>query len=52
MKQVVIEMVNGVPTIKHCPKKVEVIIRYEKKKTMKKRFKTALYQVKSLVGIR
>jgi hypothetical protein len=52
MKQVVIEMVKGVPTIKHCPKKVEVIIRYEKKKTMKKRFKIALYKVKSLVGIR
>jgi hypothetical protein len=51
MKQVVIEMKNGVPTIKHCPKKIEVIIRYEKKKTLKKRFKTALYHMKSFVGI-
>lgn len=51
MKQVVIEMVKGQPVIKHCPKKVEVIIRYPKKKGIKKQLKTVLYHVKSFVGI-
>jgi hypothetical protein len=51
MKQVVIEMVNGEPVVKHCPKKVEVVIRYPKKKSLKKQIKTMAYQIKSFVGI-
>jgi hypothetical protein len=51
MKQVVIEMVNGVPVVKSKPRKVEVIIRHPKKKTFKKQIKKMVYQIKSFVGI-
>jgi hypothetical protein len=47
MRPVVIEMINGEPVIKSKPRKVDVIIRYSKKKTFKKRFKMMVYQVKS-----
>jgi hypothetical protein len=51
MKQVVIEMVKGEPVVKHCPKKVEVIIRYPKKKSFIKQIKTMAYHLKSFMGI-
>jgi hypothetical protein len=51
MKRVVIEMVNGEPVVKHCSKKVEVVIRYPKKKSLKKQIKTIAYHIKSFVGI-
>jgi hypothetical protein len=47
MKHVVIEMRKGEPVVVSCPKKVEVIFRKPKKRTLKKRYKTALYYVKS-----
>jgi hypothetical protein len=50
MKQVVIEMVNGDPVVRYCPRKVEVIIRYPKKKKFMKRVKTMVYKVKSFIG--
>jgi hypothetical protein len=51
MKQVIIEMVNGVPVVKSKPRKVEVIIRHPKKKSLEKKFKTALFYIKTFVGI-
>jgi hypothetical protein len=51
VKQVVIEMVNGEPVVKHCPGKVEVIIRQPKKRSLKKRIKTMVYQIKVFAGI-
>lgn len=48
MRPVVIEMRDGKPFVVSCPKKVQVIIREPKKRTMKKRIKTMVYQVKSL----
>jgi hypothetical protein len=51
MKQVVIEMVKGKPIVKHCPRKVEVIIRHPKKKSFKKQLKKGIYHIKSFLGI-
>jgi hypothetical protein len=51
MRPVVIEMINGEPVIRSKPHKVEVIIRYPKKKTFKKQIKTMFYQIKSFLGI-
>ncbi|MDF2650161.1 MAG: hypothetical protein K0Q73_5966 [Paenibacillus sp.] len=50
MRPVVIEMQKGKPVVVSCPKKVQVIFREPKKRTMKKRIKTFVYQVKSLFG--
>jgi hypothetical protein len=51
MRPVIIEMQNGKPVIVSCPRKVQVIIREPKKRTLKKRIKTLAYQVKSFLGI-
>ncbi|CAG9608076.1 hypothetical protein [Pseudoneobacillus rhizosphaerae] len=51
MRPVVIEMVKGKPIVVSCPKKVQVIIREPKKRSLKKRIKTMVYQVKSFFGI-
>jgi hypothetical protein len=50
MRPVIIEMENGRPVVKSCPKKVQVIIREPKKRPLKKRLKTMAYRVKSLFG--
>ena len=47
MRPVVIEMVKGKPVVKSCPKKIQVIIREPKKRTLKKRIKTMAYRVKT-----
>jgi hypothetical protein len=51
MKQVVIEMVKGVPVVKSCPRKIKVIIRHPKKRGLKKQLRTVLYHIKTFVGI-
>jgi hypothetical protein len=51
MRPVIIEMVNGKPVVVSCPKKVEVIIRYPKKKSFKKQIKTMAYHLKSFMRI-
>jgi hypothetical protein len=51
MRPVVIEMVKGKPVVVSCPKKVQVIFREPKKRTFKKRIKTMVYQMKSIMGI-
>jgi hypothetical protein len=50
MRPVVIEMQNGKPVVVSCPKKVTVIIREPKKRTMKKRWQAAVYRVKAFMG--
>jgi hypothetical protein len=51
MKKVIIEMRKGQPVIVSCPKKVEVVFRQPKKKTLQKQYRTALYHVKSFLGL-
>jgi hypothetical protein len=50
MRHVVIEMRNGEPVVVSCPKKIEVIIRKPKKRTIKKHLKTAIYHIKTILG--
>ena len=51
MRPVVIEIQDGKPVVVSCPKKVQVIIREPKKRTMKKRWRTAVYRIKTLLGV-
>jgi hypothetical protein len=47
MKKVVIGIApNGQPYVVHKPRKVEVVFKKEKKKSLKKRFRTWLYHLK------
>jgi hypothetical protein len=51
MRPVVIEIDSrGNYKVISCPRKCEVIVRTPKKKTFKKRLKTALYHVKSFMS--
>jgi hypothetical protein len=52
MRPVVIEIDSkGNYKVISCPRKCEVIVRTPKKKILKKRFRTALYHMKSFMGI-
>jgi hypothetical protein len=51
MRHVVIEIRKGEPIVVSCPKKIEVIIRKPKKKTLKKHFKTMAYHLKTFLGV-
>lgn len=51
MKTVIIEMIDNKPVIKSKPRKVEVLIKYPKKRGLKKRIKTGLYHVKSFLKL-
>lgn len=51
MRPVIIEMVKGKPVVVSCPRKVQVIIREPKKRSLKKRSKTMIYKVKVFLGI-
>lgn len=51
MRPVVIEMRGNKPVVVSCPKKVQVIIREPKKRSLRKRIKAAVYQVRKMLGV-
>jgi hypothetical protein len=52
MKQVVIEVKrDGKVVVVSCPTKVEVIIRYPKRRSIRKLLRTALYHIRRFLHI-
>lgn len=51
MKRVVIGMKDGKPYVISCPTKVEVVFRLDKPKTLRRKWRTLLYQVKNRIGL-
>lgn len=50
MKQVIIEVRNGKAVVVSCPKKIEVIIREPKKRSLRKIYRTYLYHLKTMAA--
>jgi hypothetical protein len=48
VKQVIIGMKNGKPFVVSAPKKIEVIFKEEKRRSVRKIFKTWVYRLKTL----
>ena len=51
MKHVVIEMRKEGPVVVSCPKKIRVVFRNPKKRSMKKRIKPAAYKIRTFFGV-
>jgi hypothetical protein len=51
MKQVIIGFKDGKPYVMSSPKKIEIIFKTEKKRTIKKVLRTWLYQFKTALGM-
>ncbi|WP_186445756.1 hypothetical protein [Paenibacillus cremeus] len=47
MKQVIIGMKDGKPYVISSPKKIEVVFREEKRRSLRKVWRTMVYRVKS-----
>lgn len=47
MKQVIIGMKDGKPYVISAPKKIEVIFKAERKRSITKRFRTLVYHLKT-----